>query len=155
MRLIALFFALLTIPAFAAIGWGNYDNARFGYRGGVPPGFSGYGEDASGGQIFDRMPAAQVLSYWSEALNGDFSAAVEATLGNLEQQGWNVSYQAVTPDWANLIAVMGSRMVQVRLILLCDRASFATMTLQYSAAQAADIRVIAEELEDRFSKVGC
>jgi hypothetical protein len=156
MRLVLLFFAMLTVPALAAMGWSSYGNISFGYRGGVPSGFSGYGEDASGaGQIFDRPPAAQVLSYWGEALDTDFDDAVKVTLGNLEQQGWNVSYQAVTPEWASVTAVMGSRRVQLRLILLCDRESFATMTLQYSAAQAADTKGMAEELESGFGTVGC
>jgi hypothetical protein len=156
MRLVLVLLAVLTVPAMAAIGWADYDNSQFGYRGGVPSGFSGYGEDESGaGEIFDRQPTMQVLSYWAEAVSGDFEHAVEATLANLEQQGWNVSFQTVTPDWASITGIMGSRRVQLRLILLCDRKSVATMTLQYSAAEAADIKPMVEELESGFVALGC
>lgn len=156
MRLAMLFFFALTLPAFATIGWTSYDNARFGYRGAVPSGFAGYGEDESGvGQIFDRQPSMQVLSYFGEDIKGDFAIAVANLLQNLTQQGWNLEYQAVTPDWASATAVMGKRRVQVRMVLLCDRQSVATMTLQYTAAEAADIRPIAADLETRFLATGC
>jgi hypothetical protein len=157
MRLALLFIAFMTVPAFAAIGWSTYENARFGFRGAVPSGLSAYVESGSGvGQIFGHPSSMQVLSYFGETLDGrDFGDAVETTLADLEQEGWTLSYQAVTPDWAEITAQTQAERMQVRMILLCDRESFATMALQYSVAQAADIKGVVDELEGRFSKVGC
>jgi hypothetical protein len=157
MRFVIAFFMLLAVPAFAAIGWTNYDNARFGYRGAVPSGFSGNGESDNGdGQVFERQPTMQELRYWgSMMLEDGFEAEVSAALATAEREGWNVSYQAATPDWASFTFVMGQQRLQTRMILLCDRIITATMTLRYTAAEAADIRPMVDELESRFVPIGC
>lgn len=148
---------LLAAPALAAPDWSSYDNARYSYRGAVPPGFSGYGESDNGdGQIFDHQPTRQVLSYWGSMVpEDDFTAEVATAMANAEEQGWNIAYQAVTPDWATFTGIMGQQQFQTRMILLCDRISTASMTLQYTSAQAADIKPVLQELEAGLVATGC
>lgn len=157
MRLALLILFLVTGPALAAIGWSRYDNARFGYAGGVPQGFSGYGESDNGdGQIFDHATSRQVLSYWgSMILEPGFPEAVASAIGYAERDGWAISYQAVTPEWASFTGVMGQSRFHTRMILLCDRLSVASMSLQYTAAQAADVKPMIAELEMELSANGC
>jgi hypothetical protein len=157
MRLALLILVLLTGPALAAIGWSRYDNARFGYAGGVPQGFSGYGESDNGdGQTFDHPTSRQVLSYWgSMILQSGFAEEVASAIGSAERDGWAISFQAETPEWASFTGVMGQSRFHMRMILLCDRISVASMRLQYTAAQAADVKPMIEELEAEFSASGC
>ena len=148
----------LILPVFAReLGWGRYENARFGYIAGIPPGFSGYGESDNGdGQIFDQRAKGQVLSFWGGVLSeADFEAEVAARLGYAERDGWNIAAQTVTPRWANFSGVLGQRMFDTRMILLCDGTSYAAMTVQYSVIHAGEMKDRFGQLEDMFRATGC
>ncbi|WP_108395579.1 hypothetical protein [Devosia submarina] len=149
-------FALLALPAFA-IGWSSYENGRFGYQSAIPPGFSGYGESENGdGRIYDRPGTMQTLSLWgAHMLAESFEAEVAASIGYAERDGFNISFQTVTPQWAVFSGVMGDRQFTRRMILLCDRMSTASMTLQFSSRDAADIRDIEQRLAQEFRTTGC
>jgi hypothetical protein len=149
---------VLIVPAFAReLGWGRYDNARFGYVAGIPPGFSGYGESDNGdGQIFDDSAKGQVLSFWGSRLAEEsFEEAVKARVGYTERDGWNIAAQTVTPRWANFSGVLGQRMFNARMILLCDGQSYAVMTVQYSVIHAGVMQDRLPQLEDMFRARGC
>jgi hypothetical protein len=139
------------------LGWSQYQNARFGYVVGIPPGFSGYGESDNGdGQTFDIASRGQVLSVWgSMLLEESFEAAVKARMGYAERDGWNLATQTVTPQWANFSGVLGQRMFNTRMILLCDGQSYAMMTVQYSVIHAGEMRDRLPQLEDMFRAKGC
>ena len=158
MRILIVLLALIALPVSAReLGWGRYDNARFGYTSEIPAGFSGYGESDNGdGQIFDNAGKAQVLSFWGANVTAeDFEAEVAARMGYAERDGWNIAYQATTSYWASFSGVMGQRMFYTRMIALCDGLSYAAMTVQYSAAQAADMKPRVERLAAGFRDLGC
>ena len=158
MRILIVLLALMALPAAAQeLGWGRYDNVRFGYSGEVPAGFSGYGESDNGdGQIFDDAGKAQVLSYWgANIVDEDFKAEVASRIGYAERDGWNIAYQAVTPRWASFSGVMGQRLFYTHMIELCDGLSYAAMTVQYSAAQAAEMKPKVERLAKGLHAEGC
>lgn len=158
MRILIVLLALIAVPAAAReLGWGRYDNARFGYTSEIPAGFSGYGESDNGdGQIFDNAGKAQVLSFWgANIMDENFEAEVASRMGYAERDGWNIAYQAVTPRWASFSGVMGQRMFYTRMIQLCDGSSYAAMTVQYSAAHAADMKPKVERLVKGFRADGC
>ncbi|WP_052731849.1 hypothetical protein [Devosia geojensis] len=158
--LLALLLAALALvaPAHAReLGWSRYDNARFGYAAGIPPRFSGYGESDNGdGQIFDDSAKGQVLSFWGSILAEEsFEGAVKARIGYAERDGWNIAAQTVTPRWANFSGVLGQRMFNARMILLCDGESYAVMTVQYSVIHAGEMQDRLPQLEDTFRAKGC
>lgn len=158
MRILIALLALIALPATAQeLGWGRYDNARFGYTSEIPAGFSGRGESDNGdGQIFDNAGKAQVLTLWGANITAeDFEAEVIARRGYAEQDGWNIAYQATTTYWASFSGVMGQRMFYTRMIALCDGLSYAALTVQYSAAQAADMKPKVERLVTGLRDLGC
>lgn len=149
-------FALALPLAAAELGWSQYGNARYGYIGEVPAGFSGGGESFSGdGQTFTRDGAGQVLSYWGSYLEGPLEDAVRQRMGYAERDGWSITYQATTPRWASYSGQMGSRIFYSRMIQLCDRDAYGIFTVQYSTAQAADMRPTVERLVRSFHADGC
>lgn len=149
-------FALALPLAAAELGWSQYDNARYGYIGEVPAGFSGGGESDNGdGQTFTWDRAAQVLSYWASRLDGPLEDVVRQRMGNAERDGWTITYQATTPRWASYSGQMGSRIFYSRMIQLCDTDTYGIFTVQYSTAQAADMRPTVERLVKNFRADGC
>lgn len=158
MRILIVLLALIAVPVAALeLGWGRYDNARFGYTSEIPAGFSGHGESDNGdGQIFDNAGKAQVLTLWGgNIIAEDFEAEVIARRGYAEQDGWNIAYQATTTYWASFSGVMGQKMFYTRMIALCDGLSYAALTVQYSAAQAADMKPKVERLVTGLRDLGC
>lgn len=157
MRLwIAACVALIALPAFAQ-GWSSYENARFGYQSVIPPGHSGYGESDNGdGQIFDNPGTMQTLTLWGAAMvKESFEAEVAASIGYAERDGFNISFQTVTPEWATFSGMMGDRQFIRRMILLCDRVSTASFTLQFLSREAADMKDVAQRLAQDFRATGC
>ena len=150
---------LFTIPvplAAAELGWSQYGNARYGYIGEVPAGFSGGGESDNGdGQTFTWDRAGQVLSYWASLYDGPLEDAVRQRMGFAERDGWSITYQATTPTWASYSGQMGSRIFYSHMIQLCDQDSYGIFTVQYSTAQAADMRPTVERLVQSFRAEGC
>jgi hypothetical protein len=148
---------VITLPLAAAeLGWTQYGNARFGYIGEVPAGFSGSGESDSGdGQTFRRPGAGQVLSYWASIYDGSLEDAVRQRMAFAERDGWGITYQATTPRWASYSGQMGNRIFYTRVIQLCGRDSYGVFTVQYSTVQAADMRPTVERLVRSFRADGC
>ena len=154
--LACLIFAVTLPLAAGELGWTQYGNARFGYLGAVPAGFSGSGESDNGdGQTFVRDGAGQVLSYWGSLYEGSLEDVVRQRMGYAERDGWSITYQATTPRWASYSGQMGTRIFYSRMIQLCDRDSYGIFTVQYSTAQAADMRPAVEQLVQSFRADGC
>ena len=148
--------ALFTTPALAQ-GWDQYDNARFGYSIGIPPGFVGDGESDNGdGQGFYKASGAQGLLVWGGSLPYGFESGVtEAMDYAIAENGWNITYQASTPRWASFSGIKGFRILYQRLILLCDGNSYAAFQAQYSVADAAEMQPVIEKLVQSLRGDGC
>lgn len=133
MRKIAIFlFVLLAGPALAA-GWGRYENARFGYEVGVPPGFD-WGEEADNGDgiVFTKSDGTQVMrAYGGNVMEPDFELAAGQSADFFDDQGWNITYQRTTPSWASFSGTKGGKVLYVRMISLCDGDQYATFELEY------------------------
>ena len=153
---IVLCFAFLALPAFAQ-GWESYGNARFGYESSIPPDYSGYGESDNGdGQVFGNPGTMQSLALWgANMVEESFEAEVAASIGYAEHDGFNISFQTITPEWATFSGVMGDRQFTRRMILLCDRQSTASFNLQFSSQDAADIKDVSQRLLQDFRATGC
>jgi hypothetical protein len=157
MRLaIVSFIAALAFPALAQ-EWGDYVNSRFGYVGMVPPGFFLVSESDNGdGAIFDHAGTVQSLAFWgAHMMEESFEAEVEASMGYTEGDGFNISFSTVTPEWATFSGVSGQQQIINRMILLCDRASYASFSLKFSSREAVDIKDIAQRLAQAFRPTDC
>ncbi len=145
----AVLLALFAAPA-AGQDWGHYDNDHYGYGLDIPPDFLGQGESGNGdGQQFQHHRGAQRLTVWGGLLDGaneSLEAEVKWRMERAEAGAWRVTYQAATPDWASFSAIKEGRVLYQRMILLCDRQSFAAFRLEYSARSLAAMTPVVEQL---------
>lgn len=145
MRLILVVFLLLIGPAFAQSAE-RYENARFGYGISVPDGFVGQGESANGdGQAFSVPGRAIALLVWGGLL-ADFQAEVATRMAQDAAEGWNQTYQAVTPRWASWSSVASGQIRYQRMILLCDGQSYAAFRAEYGPRDRAEMDPVVEQL---------
>lgn len=156
--LLVMLFALLTLPAFAQEGQ-RYDNGRFGYSISVPPGFVGNGESDNGdgdGQSFYDARGGKGLVVWGGNLTGPFEAEFADVMDYaVAENGWNITYQAVTPRWASFSGVDGSRVVYQRMILLCDGASYAAFRAEYSTLDLTEMDAVIERMVQSLTGKDC
>tara|TARA_R110002020_G_scaffold10965_8_gene41699 strand:+ start:60 stop:527 length:468 start_codon:yes stop_codon:yes gene_type:complete len=152
--LILVIVALLTGPALAQ-GGERYDNARFGYGIGVPDGFVGQGESANGdGQAFAVPGRAIALLVWG-GLVADFDAEVATRMAQDAAEGWNQTYQAVTPRWASWSATAGGQIRYQRMILLCDGQSYAAFRAEYGPRDRVEMDPVIEQLVASLRGAAC
>jgi hypothetical protein len=157
MRILALILLTLFATPALAKGWDHYDNARFGYGVDVPAGFEWGGESQNGdGQSFYRPRGAQGLLVWGGNMQGDFESEVTTAMDYaVAENGWNISYQAVTPRWASFSGVKGQRILYQRMVLLCDGTSYAAFRAEYSAADLTDMNPVVEHMVQSLRSADC
>ncbi|HTN61692.1 MAG TPA: hypothetical protein VL147_09065 [Devosia sp.] len=157
MRAVILIVLTLLAAPVLAQGWGQYDNARFGYSVAIPPDFVGQGESDNGdGQQFERRQGTQSLTVWGGLLgNADLEGEVEWRMARAAEAGWNLTYQATTPEWASFSAIKGSRVLYQRMILLCDREHYAAFRAEYFTRDAAEMDAVIETLVGSLRSAAC
>ncbi len=143
--LFALIFALFAAPALAA-DWGHYVNERFGVEADVPPGFVPGEPPANGDGLRFSTPTASLAIYGSLIGEGDFEGAVAQAMAGSAGDGWNVTYQATTPGWANWSGKSGSRILYVRAISMCGGSVYGAFELEYSEADRKAFDPVVERL---------
>ena len=154
MRLALVVFLLLIGPAFAQ-STERYDNARFGYSMNVPDGFVGQGGSANGdGQAFAVPGLAIALLVWGGSL-ADFEAEVAMRMAQDAGEGWNQTYQAVTPRWASWSSVAGGQILYQRMILLCDGQSYAAFRAEYGLRDRVEMDPVVEQLVASLQGATC
>jgi hypothetical protein len=146
MRIIlALIVALFATPLCAA-EWGHYVNERFGVEADVPPGFVPGEPPANGdGQGF-ATPTARLSIYGSLIVEGDFESVVAQRMKWTAEDGWAITYQAVTPSWASWSGKRGSRILYVRAIRMCGGSTLGAFELEYSEADRTAFDPVVERL---------
>ncbi len=146
---LVLILSLCTLPALAQV-WSHYPNARFGYSVDIPPGFVGEGESGNGdGQIFYLPNGLQDLRVWGGLLGvtaETFPAEAAARMTRDINEGWAITYQAGTPQWAVWSGARGGYALYQRMILLCDGQSYAAFRLTHPAADTGRMHAVVEGL---------
>ncbi len=134
----------LAAPALAA-DWEAYGNARFGYSIEVPPGFE-WGKEADNGDGRSFRSGATKLLVWGGNITEDsFESAVAAAKAFAIGDGWGITYEAVTPNWASFSGTQGKRVLYQRMIALCDM-QYAAFRLEYSAVDIGTLESVVERL---------
>jgi len=154
--LLILFFLVLSQPLFAwdIPDWERYYNGRFDYSIGIPPGFHGRGESDNGdGQSFLAEDLTARLTVWGGHIinDGDFQQEVLWHIKMDMESGWNISYQAIRPQWVSYSGTKGYRILYKRIILLCNGFSAATFHLEYDQGDKAKFDPIINELVQTFT----
>ncbi|UYN99505.1 MAG: hypothetical protein KIT02_16620 [Devosia sp.] len=151
-------FALAALPVQAQF-WTSYTNARFGYALDIPPGYEGQGESDNGdGQLFylpNRQHELRVWGGWSTVTADNFEGEVANRLSQDLIEGWLLSYQASTPQWATWSATRGRFIMYQRMITLCDGDSYAAFRAVYPAQDLSDMHETIEGLVRSFVPTAC
>lgn len=156
MRVALAIFLGLATPALAQVPWGYYTNARFGYELDIPPGFEGQGESDNGdGQIFLFDGRVGRLTTWggSFVTEPDFEAEANAQFASDMMDGWGVTAQAATPDWATWSATKAGRVVQQHMIQLCDGSGYAALRLEYAQVDRPKLDELVQPLATSLRSV--
>ena len=128
-------FALVSSSAMAQ-DWGHYANPRFGFSVDVPPQFElDQSSDNGDGTSYYRAQGAAHLYVWgANMLEPEFTTEVEQAIAYSAgpDEGGTVTYQAITPEWASFSGLKSGQIFYQRMVLLCDRSSWAAFRLEYS-----------------------
>ena len=156
MRSLFLLALLFLAPAALAADWSSYDNARFGYAIAVPPGFSGAGEADNGdGQVFNSADGTQSLRAWGgNVIADDFEAEVAASMGYARDDGWDLSYERVTPSWASWSGSRNGIILYARMISLCRGSQYAAFQLEYPERDLKAMNAVVERLVGSLRATG-
>lgn len=156
MRILPILLLLIAAAPAQAEYWTSYSNTRFGYEIDVPPGFEGSGETATGeGQGFYLPEAEQMLSVWGGPLAGDLESEAGRLIAEATMLGWAMTSQSLTPEWSAFSARRGSSSFLQRMILLCDRKTYATMRLDFPAADINALEPVIQGLARSFRAKTC
>lgn len=117
--LIAVLFT--SIPVLAADDWTRYSNPRFGYSAEAPPGFTLTRESDNGdGATFESKDGARLLIFGAFVENGAFTADIRRRIAQDNQEGWEITYDKVTPGWASYSGARRDNILYSRAVTLCD-----------------------------------
>ena len=134
---------LLASPAVAA-EWRPYDNPAFGYTVDVPVGLGQEAETEAG--LIIQSATVTLTVFGLAVAPMDFATVVETAIASSEDEGFVVTGQSVTPEWARYVAVNGAQRQAVGLVALCDGASLAAYELRYMEADSTAMAAVAERL---------
>jgi hypothetical protein len=144
--LLLTLFALFTTPAFAQ-EWGSYANPRFGFSLDIPPGFDIASEADNGdGATFYREAGAMDLLVWGANLLEDFESEAQQAQDFATEQGYNLTYQATTPQWTSFSGVAAGKVMYQRMELLCDGQSWAAFRVEYGTRDVGAMNDVIERL---------
>lgn len=144
--------ALLFAAPVLAEDWGRYSNDRFGYGIDVPPGFD-WGRESDNGDGRAFRDGTRKLSAWGGTIIEDsFESAARAAIGSAADDGWTITYEAVTPDWASFSGTQGQRVLYERMIALCD-GQYAAFRLEYSVPDIGRMTPVVERLVQSLTAI--
>jgi hypothetical protein len=135
-RLTLVLLLLVPLPALAG-GWGHYVNERYGVEADVPPGFTAGRPPVNGDGLGFTTSTADLRITGAFIIDTDFEGEVRKEIGWREDDGWNVTYQAITPSWATYSGKRGNRIFYIRAIRMCGGEIIGEFDLEYAAADVA------------------
>lgn len=149
-------FLAAAIGATNAADWGDYTNARFGYRIDIPPGFSAIAEAANGdGGVSRPADGSAELRIWGGYLTqGDFQEEVRWRIDRDVTDGWNVTYQKQHPAWASWSGTKGDRIFYERATPACDGAA-AYFRLEYDTDHKQAFDTVVSRLVKSLRSAPC
>jgi hypothetical protein len=144
--LVLALLSLLTAPAFAQ-DWSHYANPRFGFSLDIPPGFELASEADNGdGATFYSEDGAMDLAVWGANLLEDFETEARQAQDFATGEGYNLTYQATTPQWTSFSGIAAGKIMYQRMELLCDGTSWAAFRVEYGKRDVGEMNDVVERL---------
>lgn len=143
--------------ASAQEDWTPYRISRYSFIFDIPPGFKlfkGHEEENVEGGLF-KNPEGDILSVWGMSLKqGDFALAVEDQKQKDEADGWEITYQHITPKWAAYSGIRDGVIRYMKAIPVCDdRAAFFYM--DYDRNMKNEYDPVINQMEKSMKREGC
>lgn len=138
MRFVLLAIVLLFATPVLSDDIRSYENGRFGYSVDVPASFVVVRDSDNGDGRTYRDGATKLAIWGGNIVEDSFESAAYAASGFAADDGWVITYEAVTPSWASFSGTLGQRVLYQRMIALCD-GQYAAFRLEYSAAAMAKL----------------
>ena len=145
MRILLCLVVAMLVSSAVAADWGHYVNERFGVESDVPPGFVAGAPSANGDGLGFSTPTAH-LAVFGSLLAGDFEAGVRQRVQWRGDDGWAVTYQAITPSWASYSGTKAWRVFYARAISMCGGGVIGMFELEYSSADLVAFDPIVDRL---------
>lgn len=146
--------ALLFGTPVQAEDWHRYENGRFGYVIDVPAAFTWGAESDNGDGRAFRNGATTLAAWGGNIVEADFEAEAAVAEGFAANDGWTLTYRAVTPSWASFSGSKGQRILYERMVALCDGTRYAAFRLEYSAVDLAELDPVVHRLVESLRPSG-
>ncbi|MBW6421192.1 hypothetical protein KX729_07030 [Rhizobium sp. XQZ8] len=141
--------------AVHAADWKPFANARFGYTIDMPPGFAMQrAPDNGDGGTFLGKDGTRILVFGTHVLDTTFDGEASNRIVGAMDDGWEISYSRVEPEWASYSGAKGDRILYVRGIKLCDD-SAGFLMLEYSKQDLKLYDPIVKRMVKSFKPAGC
>lgn len=123
-RIFIVVFMLAAVPA-AAGDWHVYRNENAGYALDIPPAYTLSKEIGQGSRIY-HAPGGDILAVWEARFApGGFRHEVAKRMERDSSDGWDITYQRKTGNWASFSGILRGQIRYVRAVRLCSgRAAF-------------------------------
>ena len=147
-RTLTLVALLLATPAIT-VDWQRYQNARYAFGVDIPKSFLLELEsDNADGTIYrSRDGRAVMRAYGGNVMEADFETEVKAAMRFARKDGWNLSYQRVTPDWAAYSGVRNGEILYTRVTATCGGSQYVGFELLYPADQGGAYNAMVSHIE--------
>jgi hypothetical protein len=138
-----------------AADWKPFANARFGYAIELPPGFEMQrAPDNGDGGTFLAKNGDRILVFGTHVLDTTFDGEASNRIVQAMDDGWEISYSRVEPEWASYSGARGKRILYVRGIKLCDDGA-GFMMLEYGRQDLKAYDAVVRRMVKSFKATGC
>ena len=143
-------------PALAG-EWIPFGIRKYGFIFDVPPGFlfvTDHKYDGGEGALFQNDEGDFVVVWGIDVDIRDFQTHVKELMQIDMDEGWNFTYQRLTPKWAVYSGIKDDWIRYVKSITVCDdRAAF--FVVEYERAEKRDYDPIVTQMEKSLKREGC
>ena len=128
--------ALLLLPLHAlAQEWQPFGIERFGFIFEIPPGFELAQRSENGDGATFEGPNGATLAVWGVDLKGrKFLTGIAIQMREDKADGWRITYERLTDDWASYSGIKGDQIRYARAIKVCGD-SAAVFIIDYERSE--------------------
>lgn len=145
----------IVIVATPALAWTTFEDDRFGYRLDLPPGYSLSHETEQRNARFFHSVDGHFIALWaSPQPDVSFEDEVAERLWTDQEEGWTISYERFTSDWASYSGTKDGEIRYVRAINLCGRGA-AYFLIDYAQALKAEYDPVVTRMVRSMQATDC
>lgn len=145
----------LTVFSTPALAWTAFEDDRFGYRLELPPGYSLSHETEQRNARFFHNADGHFIALWASLEPGEsFEGEVAERLWADQAEGWTISYERFTSEWASYSGTKDGEIRYVRAVNLCGRGA-AYFLIDYAQALKATYDPLVTRMVRSMQSVNC